>query len=184
MIFELNEAIVSQNNGDYFINAGNTSQKGLETFLAWQAVNTSKIQLRTWIAYTLTNYKFVNYSHDGVNYSGNQWTGTPPNTLVGGLDFSFAKYFYWNFTTTYVDRTPLNDANSAYASEYFLIGSRVGYKNRIQKNIFEIFAGVDNGLDQRYSLGNDLNAQGARYYNAAATRNFYFGIKITPQLKN
>ncbi len=182
--FELSDAIVSQNNGDYFINAGNTSQKGLETFLAWQTVNSSKIQLRTWVAYTLANYKFVNYSHDGINYSGNRWTGTAPNTLVGGFDFSFAKYFYWNLTTTYVDRIPLNDANSAYASEYFLIGSRVGFKNQIQKSAFEIFAGVDNAIDQKYSLGNDLNAQGARYYNAAAARNFYFGVKIIPKLKN
>ncbi len=36
--FELSQAIVSQNSGDYFINAGNTSQKGLETFLAWQTI--------------------------------------------------------------------------------------------------------------------------------------------------
>jgi len=182
--FELNDAIVSQNNGDYFINAGNTSQKGLETFLAWQTHNSSNAQLRTWIAYTLTNYKFVNYSHDGVDYSGNKWTGTAPNTLVGGLDFYFAKHFYWNLTTTYADRIPLNDANNAYTSEYFLVGSRVGFKNQIQKNALEIFAGIDNALDQRYSLGNDLNAQGGRYYNAAATRNLYFGIKITPKLPN
>ena len=183
--FELNDAIVSQNNGDYFINAGNTSQKGLETFLAWQTTSASKIQLRTWIAYTLTNYKFVNYSHDGTDYSGNKWTGTAPNTLVGGFDFNFAKHFYWNLTTTYVDRIPLNDANSAIASEYFLAGSRVGFKNQVREKIgLEIFTGVDNALDQKYSLGNDLNAQGARYYNAATTRNFYFGIKIIPKLQN
>jgi len=166
--FELNDAIVSQNNGDYFINAGNTSQKGLETFLAWQAINSPKSQLRTWIAYTLTNYKFVNYSH--------------------GLDFSYARNCYWNLTTTYVDRIPLNDANNAYASDYFLVGSRVGFRNQIHKTAVEIFAGVDNALDQHYSLGNDLNASTnatiGRFYNAAATRNFYFGIKIIPQLRN
>ncbi len=183
--FELNDAIVSQNNGDYFINAGNTSQKGLETFLAWETASSSKINLRSWVAYTLVDYKFVNYSHDGVNYSGNKWTGTAPNTLVFGLDLNFAMNFYWNLTTTYVDRIPLNDANSAYTSEYFLAGSRIGFKNRISQNIsFEIFGGADNILDQKYSLGNDLNAQGGRYYNAAATRNFYFGIKIIPFQNN
>jgi len=176
--FELSDAIVSQNNGDYFINTGNTSQKGLETFLSWQTDNSSNTQLRTWIAYTLTNYKFVNYSHDGIDYSGNKWTGTAPNTLVGGVDLNFAKHFYWSLTTTYVDRIPLNDANNAYASEYFLVGSRVGFKSQVQKSALEVFAGVDNALDQKYSLGNDLNAQGARYYNAAAKQNFYFGIKL------
>jgi iron complex outermembrane receptor protein len=182
--FELTDAIVSQNNGDYFINAGNTSQKGLETFLSWQTSNGSKAHLRTWISYTLTNYKFVNYAHDGVDYSGKQWTGTPASTLVYGLDFNLVQGFYWNFTTTYVDRIPLNDANSSYASEYFLVGSRMGFKSQIKKTPFEFFVGVDNAMDQRYSLGNDLNAQGGRYYNAASTRNLYFGIKITPKLQN
>jgi iron complex outermembrane receptor protein len=181
--FELNQAIVSQNSGDYFINAGNTSQKGLEIFLAWETSSRSKTKIRTWTSYTLTNYGFVNYSPDGFNYSGNKWTGTAPNTLVCGVDLIFLKNFYWNLTSTYVDRIPLNDANSAYASDYFLVGSRVGFKNQIRKKTsLEVFGGVDNALDQRYSLGNDLNAAFGRYYNAAATRNFYFGIKITPHL--
>lgn len=183
--FELSQAIVSQNSGDHFINAGNTSQKGLETFLSWQTSTQSKTKFKTWISYTLANYRFVNYSPDGFNYSGNKWTGTAPNTLVCGIDLGFAKNFYWNLTTTYVDRIPLNDANNAYASDYFLVGSRVGFKNQIRKKTkLEIFAGIDNALDQRYSLGNDLNAALGRYYNAAATRNFYFGIKIIPQLIN
>lgn len=179
--FELRQAIVSQNSGDYFINAGRTSQKGIETFLAWQTRSESKTQLRTWISYTLTNYRFVDYSHDGIDYSGNQWTGTAPYTLVCGLDVYFAKNFYWNATTTYVDRIPLNDANSFYSADYFLAGSRIGFNHRMgKKTSMEILGGVDNILDQHYSLGNDLNALGNRYFNAAATRNYYFGIKVIP----
>jgi iron complex outermembrane recepter protein len=185
--FELSQAIVSQNNGEYYINAGNTSQKGLEAFLSWHSATWSGLfsHLRIWGSYTLTNYRFVNYAHDGVNYSGNKWTGTAPNTLVTGLDVYFLKNFYWNTTTSYVDRIPLNDANTAYSSDYFLLGSRFGFKNQIRNNTsMEIFAGIDNALNQKYSLGNDLNAALGRYYNAAATRNFYFGVKITPLLRN
>jgi iron complex outermembrane receptor protein len=180
--FELAQAIVSQKNifnADYFINAGHTSQKGIETFVSYQYNSPSKMisYVRTWISYTLTNYKFTDYQHDGVNYSGNNWTGSPQNTLVGGFDLSVKK-FYWNLTANYVDRIPLNDANTVYAPDYFLLGSRVGYKEIFGQSILEIFAGVDNALDQHYSLGNDLNAAGGKYFNAAATRNFYFGIKL------
>jgi iron complex outermembrane receptor protein len=184
--FELNQAIVGQNNGDHFINAGNTSQKGLETYLSWQTAASSRPQLRAWISYTLTNYRFVNYKPDTINnYSGKKWTGTAPNTLVCGFDINFLKSFYLNLTATYVDRIPVNDLNTFIASDYFLIGSRVGFRNQISSKVsMEIFTGVDNALDQRYSLGNDLNAMGNRYFNAAATRNFYFGIKIFPRLKN
>jgi iron complex outermembrane receptor protein len=85
-----------------------------------------------------------------------------------------------NITANYTDAIPLNDANTEYASEYFLLGGRVGYRSEISKNFgLEIFTGIDNALDKRYSLGNDLNAVGGRYYNAAALRNFYVGLKLT-----
>jgi iron complex outermembrane receptor protein len=42
-----------------------------------------------------------------------------------------------------------------------------------------VFAGIDNALDEKYSLGNDLNAFGGRYYNAAMPRNYYAGLSIT-----
>ncbi|HTH57307.1 MAG TPA: TonB-dependent receptor [Cyclobacteriaceae bacterium] len=180
--FELAQAIVSEKNifnADYFVNAGHTSQKGIETLISYLVSSpTSAISyLKIWGAYTLTNYTFTDYQHDGINYSGNHWTGSPQNTIVGGADLNFKK-FYWNLTANYVDRIPMNDANSVYAPDYFLVGSRIGLKENLNKASLEIFAGVDNALDQHYSLGNDLNATGGRYFNAAATRNFYFGIKF------
>jgi iron complex outermembrane receptor protein len=88
-------------------------------------------------------------------------------------------HFYLNTTLNYVDRIALNDANAAYASDYFLVGSRIGYKGMVNsKNQFELFAGIDNTLDQRYSLGNDLNSAVGRFYNAAAPRNFYLGLRF------
>jgi iron complex outermembrane recepter protein len=85
---------------------------------------------------------------------------------------------YINITSNFTDHIPLNDANSEYGSAYFLLGSRIGYRNtgRIP---FEVFTGIDNALDKKYSLGNDLNAVGSRYYNVAAGRNFYVGLKIS-----
>ena len=102
-----------------------------------------------------------------------------PNVAVAGIDILAWRKFYTNITLNYVDHIPLNDANTEFASKYFLMGARAGYKTLIfQRLPSEIFGGADNILDQRYSLGNDLNAAGGRYYNVAAGRNFYFGIKI------
>jgi iron complex outermembrane receptor protein len=33
-------------------------------------------------------------------------------------------------------------------------------------------------LDEKYSLGNDLNAFGGRYFNAAPERNYFGGVKF------
>jgi len=105
-------------------------------------------------------------------------TGVSPNVLSAGLDFKW-KGFYSNATFNYVDRAPLNDANAVYSDEYFLLGARLGYKVGKNETPFEVFAGVDNLLNEKYSLGNDINPiGGVRFFNAAATRNFYFGLKV------
>jgi iron complex outermembrane receptor protein len=43
---------------------------------------------------------------------------------------------------------------------------------------FRVNLGVDNLLDTKYGLGNDLNAAGGRYYNAAPRRNYYLSLLV------
>jgi iron complex outermembrane recepter protein len=43
----------------------------------------------------------------------------------------------------------------------------------------KIFAGFDNLLDQTYSLGNDTNAFGNRFYNIAPDRTFNSGVSLS-----
>ncbi len=183
--FQLRETIVIQRTPDgaeYFTNAGETSQKGFEAKVSWEPnfeSNHFLSSFRLWSSYSLNNYHFNDYINDGNDYSGNLLTGVAPTVVLGGIDVIAFQKLYTNITFTYVDHIPLNDANSEYASEYFLFGARVGYKGLVaRKRPFEIFGGVDNLSGKRYSLGNDLNAAGGRYYNVAAGRNFYFGLKI------
>lgn len=186
--FQLDETIVIQRTADgaeYFVNAGETSQRGLEAKLSWVPdLGSGFISMfKIWTSYTYNHYRFSDYVQDGNDFSGNRLTGIAPTIALVGADVSFAGC-YVNLTANYTDAIPLNDANSEYASEYLLFGGRLGYKGTFTKNFpFEVFSGIDNALDKRYSLGNDLNAVGGRYYNAAARRNFYVGITLSPFLK-
>lgn len=186
--FQLDETIVIQRTADgaeYFINAGKTSQRGLEAKLSWMPTMKSRLisTLKVWSSYTYNHYRFVDYVQDGNDFSDNRLTGVAPTIALIGTDITLRKV-YFNITASYTDAIPLNDANSEYASEYFLLGARLGYKTNLTENLpFEIFGGVDNALDKRYSLGNDLNAVGGRYYNAAARRNFYIGLSLNPFFK-
>jgi iron complex outermembrane receptor protein len=111
------------------------------------------------------------------DFSKNELPGASPNTVVAGLDMSSKSGLYINITYNYTDKIALNDANTAYAPSYNLLGARLGYKRDFNKKISaEIFGGADNLFDTKYSLGNDINAFGGRYYNAAAGRNYYVGI--------
>jgi len=84
---------------------------------------------------------------------------------------------YLRANTYIASKIFLNDANSATAKPYQLIGARIGFEFRVHsKAKLNLYTGVDNILDQTYSLGNDINAAAGRYYNAAPARNYYFGL--------
>lgn len=176
--FNLKNTIVLQRVADgaeYFVNAGSTDQKGIEvTFSITPVPN-----LKVWSTINYSHYRFDDYVKDNVDYTGNKLTGVPPVIANIGTDIDFHKGWYINVTGTYTDHIPLNDANSAFAEDYILANLRAGRRFDISQRLkLEVFGGINNILDQRYSLGNDLNAFGGRYYNAAPGRNFFGGIRI------
>ena len=180
--FNLQQAIVRRvatNGGEYFVNAGGTQQKGIEAFASYQIFKNSTLgSLNIWLGFTGNNYHFNNYTLGTANYSGNKITGVPGKVVVGGIDAEIGKRVYVNCTFNYTDKLPLTDANTIFADSYRLLQTKIGYKCSIKKTGVELFAGADNILNEQYSLGNDINAAGARYYNAAPPRNFFVGISV------
>ena len=178
-----NETIVVQrqiNGSDFFVNAGGTSQLGAELMLSYSKQFSSPLisALNVWSSYTRNYFAFNRYIKNQQDYSYKKLTGIAPIVLVSGLDLKSKNGFYLNSTFNYVDATPLNDANTDFASSYFLVGSRLGWVSTVKKMPIDVWLGIDNATDQIYSLGNDLNATGGRYYNAAAGRNYFFGVKL------
>lgn len=169
-----------------FENAGSTSQLGFEALLGYSFINdpSNRISLiKVQTAFTHHNFSFKDYIKrsrgENVDYSGNDLTGTAPNISVTTFDFAFSSGFYFNFTYNFTDRIPLNDANTVYADSYNLITAKTGWKIHVkQKHLADVFLGVDNLLNEKYSLGNDLNAFGQRYYNPSPERNYFGGIKV------
>ena len=102
-----------------------------------------------------------------------------PNTAAATFDISTKPGIYLNLSYFYSDPIALNDANTDFATSYNLFGGRLGWrKNIAQKFVLNLFTGADNLFDVTYSLGNDINAAGGRYYNIAAGRNFYAGLSL------
>jgi iron complex outermembrane recepter protein len=185
--FDLKETIVIQrtpDNADYFVNAGGTDQRGIESSLRWSPKLGKALDLSLMGNYTLNYFHFDDYVNDSQTYSGNRITGVAPNIVALGLDLVIHGRLYFNITESYTDHIPLNDSNTEFAQEYYLFGMRAGYHLLTVTNYpLEVFAGVDNLFDRTYSLGNDLNAAAGRYYNVAAGRNFFVGIKASALFK-
>ena len=178
--FRLNNAIVRRNSAsgaEYFVNAGSTIQQGLEAMLKTKLIpgktkGIKNVYLTSSFSYQ--PYRFENYRQGNNVFDGNPLTGVPRYTWVTGVHLETVGGWYINTSINATAAVSLNDANDARAKPYQLLQGRTGYR----KNRFEVFLSMDNGLNQVYSLGNDINAVGRRYYNAAAPRNFTFGMNF------
>ncbi|MEO7313885.1 MAG: TonB-dependent receptor [Ginsengibacter sp.] len=183
--YRLKNAIIQKRDasgGDYFDNAGSANQYGLEAYLSYELINKSAGFFNygnVYLSSTTNIFHYDEYSAGGKDYSGNKMPGVAAQTIAAGIDIKTSVGFYGNATFFHSSKIILNDANTDEASPYNLVGVKIGYKQHLaKKQSFELFAGAQNLLDERYSLGNDINAFGGRYYNAAPGRNFYVGVGL------
>jgi len=187
--FKLKGAIVSRQEVSsvaVFSNVGTTNQKGLEASLGYTLVDAPAqplSQLKAWATYTFSHFRFGIYEQNEADFSGNKLTGVAPHTATAGLDLRTKPGLYLNLTASYVDEIPLDDANTVFTDPYLTVGARVGVKRQVGRHLLlEAFGGAENLTDTKYSLGNDLNAFGGRYFQPAADRNYYAGLNLSYKL--
>lgn len=184
--YRLQDAIARRVNADdteFFLNAGGTRQLGFESQLsAWLVVPSKNgiirgLQFRN--SMTFNSFKFSNYQNGTLDYSGNRLTGVPDRVVVSSADLTLPSAFGIFIQHNHTSKIPINDTNTEFSDAYNLLQLKLSWRTKIasESNV-ELFMAVDNLLNQKYSLGNDLNAFGGRYYNAAPFRNFFGGIRV------
>ncbi|NML19508.1 TonB-dependent receptor [Pseudoflavitalea sp. G-6-1-2] len=183
--YQLQNAIVQRRDAsgaDYFENAGSTKQEGIESQVRYNFLPRSAgfiSNLQAWGSHTWYFFKYKNFKQVNTDLSGKQLPGVAPHTIAAGIDLNTKPGLYANITWFYSDRTALNDANSEYAASYQLTGFRAGWRKAFTSKIStDLYTGFDNLFNAEYSLGNDINAAGGRYYNTAPGRNFFAGLAI------
>jgi iron complex outermembrane receptor protein len=183
-IFHINNAIVQRIDSSgvsYSVNAGGTNQHGIETFISYRLIDKPGgfcNSLRVFISHAWHDFHYASFVQDTNNYSGHRLPSVPPQTMVSGLDISLKIGIYANATYTYTDKIALNDANTFNAGSYNLLGGRIGFRKVLARWRGDLYAGIDNAADVKYSLGDDFNAALNRFYNAAPTRNYFAGISM------
>ncbi len=185
--YQLKHAIVPQQDtagSNFFVNAGSTKQQAVEMQLSWLIVSPQqpahfikKILFNN--SCSLNDFTFNQYSINGNDYSGNKITGVPDVVVVNNVLMEINKGPYFFIQYNYTGKIPVNDANNVFAKNYHLVQVKCGYTFRIRSFFLELYSGVDNLLNEQYSLGNDLNAAGNRFFNAAPLRNYYAGLRIS-----
>lgn len=180
--FRLEQTIVrniAANGAEFFSNAGTTNQSGAEISMRYTSLKKpSYLPLEIWMSGAYQPYAFIAYRQANQDFSGKQLTGIPRILLNLGTNIATGNGWAIQIQFNYTDRLPLNDANTVYADAYRLLQAGIAKSWQYSKYKLQWFFNGDNLLNEQYSLGNDLNAAGNRFFNAAPSINFNTGIRI------
>lgn len=176
---QIKDLLVAQRVGDdqYIgVNAGETTHQGVELALNYDwRINTS-LTLQPYISASFGNYEFETFNNNGVDFSGNDLTGVPDNKVNSGIRLSSASGLYILADYYFVDKLPLNDANSLYNDSYNLLNMKAGYRFTILEGFtIHIAAGVNNVTNTHYASMVLVNATG---FNGASPRYYYPGQPV------
>lgn len=185
-VFRLDRSITARRDitgADYFVNSGKTNQDGIETALRYALVRNTDgwvPRVTLWFNHSYQHFFYKDFKQGTADVSGKQLPGIAPHTVSTGVDLSTRAGVYLNINYFYSDPIAMNDANTEYANSYNLLGVKAGIRRSFCKHLdADLFVSGDNLFNQTYSLGNDINAAGNRFYNAAAGRNFLIGLGIS-----
>ena len=165
-----------------FRNSGATDQYGVELEIDWIPYISDKgfiqkIELKH--SYTGHFFYFRDAFRGETNISGNQLTGIAPHTFSNLLMISIFEGFGFNLNHHYSDRLPLDDRNLVFQNARHILGLKLSWNFLIDEKFdFDFGMGLDNITDIDYSLGNDLNAFGGRYYQSAPGRNWHINLGV------
>lgn len=182
--FQLKDALVQRRDlsgADYFTNAGDVKQKGVEVHADYTYAPVGKFidNVMLQVDYTYNHFRYGSFIKGTADFSGKEVPSVPGNTLSLMGDLVLKNGIYLNSTYYSSSRIALNDANTFFAPSYHILGARAGWKKTFDKKYkINFYVGADNLLDEVYSLGNDINAAANRFYNAAPARNYYVGIAL------
>lgn len=184
--YRLNNAIVRRltaQETEYYTNSGDIKQPGLELYFTDWLIKQRESGfirgLQIGESLTISKFTFGNYSDATKSYAGNELTGVPRDVSVASLQLKFPEHLYLYAQYNHTARIPLNEANTFYAPSYNLVQTKIGWEHKLSdRSRLEIFGGIDNLLNEKYSLGDDLDAVGNRFFNPSALRNYYAGFNI------
>ncbi len=184
--YDMKDAIVRQlrsNGAEYFVNAGIVRQQGIEASV-WAYVLPLRenrwlrsLQLQSAISYN--HYRFGTYRVDDEDFTGNKVTAVPDWVWVNAVFITLPRSIGLNIAYNFTSAMPLNDANTVFAKPFHLVQVKGTFNWKINRSFqMQFFAGIDNVLNEKYSLGNDINAFGNRFFNPAPPVNYYGGIQL------
>lgn len=173
--FKLENTIVQRRDaggGDYYLNAGSTRQPGIEANWNQLFLFSNEWRLNANIAYAYQPYQYHSFVTSSGDFSKNKIPGVSKNKISSGFILNKGQSWQLYVQYQYLDKMFLDDGNMAPANAYNLLSAGINKCFAVAHHSINIGFNANNLLNEKYSLGNDINAAAGRYYNAAPLSNY------------
>jgi len=161
------------NGRTFYQNAGSTDRKGVEFF--------HKRKLSTYltarISYTFADLKFDAFLTENNDFSGNVLPGIPKHTSYGQLNYT-GPAWQGQLALQYRGDFFADNSNAVAVDNVLLIDLSLQRTITLQKTRLTPYFGIQNLMNQDYFDNIRINAFGGRFYEPAAGRQLYLGIKF------
>lgn len=158
------------------VNAGETIHQGIEFSANYNWQVSANFSVSPYMAASIGEYRFDTFIDNDKDYSGNELTGVPAHTVNAGVKFNTAKGLFLSGDFRYVNKIPLNDANTIYTDAYRVVDLKAGYRFEIIRNVnSQIAAGVNNAGNEKYA---SLILPNATAFGSATPRYYYPGLPV------
>lgn len=182
--YHLKDAIVrrqDEDGNDYFINSGGTNQRGIEFNVEsnpYYLHHPLFSKIAFYFSGHVYDFKYDDYKIADSNFSNHQLPGISKFSLQNSLNLQIINQINITWSNYYNSSLYLNDVNSVKEKEYVIGQLIMDSDFKLNHSKLNIYFGINNIYNAKYSAGYDLNAFGNRFYNPAATTNFYFGTRF------
>lgn len=155
-------------------NAGKTRRQGMELGLDQQFGDSWKLKA----AWTWLDATYRTNVCGSSDCNGNRIPGIARNMGYASFGYQPEQGWYAGSDIRYMGDIMANDANTAKAPSWTVVGLTTGYKWSYGKMDMDLFGRVDNLFDRNYAGSVIVNESNGRYYEPAPGRNFGIGMNI------
>ena len=166
--------IAGQTGKTFYRNAGETLRKGIEIGLTYPILK----GLTAHLTQTFSDFQYKTYAVNTTVFDGKTLPGIPKTQTQIELRYAHSKGFFAILQARNVGQVFANDDNTASADSYSVVNVRLGSVFSLKFMTIEPFFGINNLTDTHYIANVLLNAASDRFFEPAALRYFFGGIKF------
>lgn len=171
---DIKNDLVPYNGGAYFFTAGSSRRKGFELGLDWLPLSS----LTFAGALTVSDNRYLEYRNLTDDFRGHRIAGLPRTSLQGKARYEGPVGVSTEFRIETTGGYFANDANTAQAPAYTILGATIGYGRSVGDLSLRAFVSGDNLTDRSHVASVFINGVADQYFEPGMPRQWGTGLTL------